>query len=154
MARFKPAVEAIPELRIHLRQGLQALGADSLKVAPRNSRDLTGSVNLDHALQASFPSERRWDYAIGVRSIGDNSTDKVFFVEVHKATASEVPVVIGKQQWIRQWLKSTKPAAALNQLPSRFVWVASGKDYLPPGGPHRKQLAQHGIQFESRRLEI
>ena len=65
---FREAVEATPNLSGTFRDGLQALRAeDKPHIDVENTRKLSGSVDLDAALQRAEPSANRWDFAIAYR---------------------------------------------------------------------------------------
>lgn len=114
-------------------------------------RRLTGSLNLDVALQEALPNAPRWDYGIGYRPNGEKA-DFVHWVEVHPASDREVPVVIAKLDWLKQW--TTNNAPALATLACRYVWVSSGKTRLTPTAPALRHLATKGCQNVGRRHVI
>jgi hypothetical protein len=107
-------------------------------------------VNLDHALRLAHPNAHRWDYAIGI--CVNPREDIVFWVEVHPASSLHVNEVLRKLQWLKDWLASDAPALA--RLPGRFRWVASGKISFRHGSREEKRIAQRGLRFPSRRLNL
>ena len=62
---FQSAIENTTLLKDHLKNGLQALGSNSSKVKPTDTRKCEGSVDIDNAVERKFPSRNRWDYAAG-----------------------------------------------------------------------------------------
>ena len=57
-SRFQKAIDACPQLK--LQDGLQALSsADRQRIHPQNPRSVTGSVDIDGDLRASFPEDNR-----------------------------------------------------------------------------------------------
>jgi hypothetical protein len=149
--RFERAVNEVAALQGAYCQGLQALsGEDRQRVRRRIPGSVTGSINLDSALKHSLPNEPRWDYGIGVaRSRG---RDKAVWVEVHPASSQHIDEVLRKLAWLKDWLKRT--ARALDAMSQEYVWVASGRVAIPAGSRHRKILAQKGLRFAGRQLEI
>ena len=143
---FRNAVRATPPVSVAYRPGLQALREiDRKRVSCRDSRKVTGSLDLDGALKAERPHEPRWDYGIGYR-------EGVVWVEVHPASSSHIGDVIAKHDWLKAWLRDEAPR--LHELPREFVWVASGAVSLPPGSPQRRRLAQAGIRFAGSHLAL
>jgi len=145
---FSAAVKNTEILSFAYQSGLQALKRfDRAKITCANSRNCTGSVDLESALSASWPNQPIWDYGIGYRT--KNASEIVYWVEVHPASSKNVQEVLNKLTWLKNWLES---APALNRLHKRFVWVASGKVSLPPHSPQRKRIAQAGIVFPGSHL--
>jgi hypothetical protein len=56
---FQTAIDKTPLLKDHLKNGLQALGSNSSKVKPPDTRKCEGSVNIDDAVERQFPSSNR-----------------------------------------------------------------------------------------------
>ena len=149
--RFENAVEKTEGLAQAFRLGLRALKkVDRRRIHCRNTRNLTGSVNLDDALHDPHPSDPRWDYGIGIRQ--SRGSDRVTWVEVHSASSSHIQEVLNKFAWLREWLRSSAPL--LNRMPAEYVWVASGSVHIPPNSPQRKKLAVQGIRFAGERLRL
>ena len=144
---FKKAVRATPSVCAAYQKGLRAL-----RESDRNRitclRKLTGSLNLDAALESTCPNATRWDYAIGL--VHEKNRDKVCWVEVHPASSKHIQDVLNKFEWLKNWLRSDAPR--LNALPREFFWVASGSVALPPGDTKRNLLAQRGIRFAGSHL--
>jgi hypothetical protein len=153
---FKNAVEATPTVKDAYRPGLQALRrTDRAHVECADPRRITGSIDLDEALKADRPDDHRWDYGIGLRDGQGKAQDRVFWLEIHPASASRhVDDVIDKATWLRAWLNSDAPSLA--KLPRQYIWVATGKVAISPNSPKLRQLAKSGLQvrFEPRRLEL
>ena len=148
---FRDAVTGTNGLTHAYRDGLQALKAtDRPRIRCADPRKLTGSVDLDHALSDSHPNDPRWDYGIGVRN--RRRSEVVIWVEVHPASSRHIQNVLDKLSWLRRWLASSAPL--LDQLPRRFVWVASGKVALPRDSQQRRRLAAEGISLIGQRLSL
>jgi hypothetical protein len=144
--KFNIAVSNTPELAPHLRNRLDALSsAHQNSIVAANLKRITGSVDIDAALQSAYPHDNRWDYAIGYRI--SKQDDKAFFVEFHKANVDEVARVIQKKKWLERWMRG-KPIYDLVQR--RFVWVSAGGIKIPPNSPHQRILNTHGLQLVSR----
>src|SRR6266516_5521089 len=121
---FALAVRQIKILSTHYRQGLQALRNADRNQTHCNQGRPTGSVDIDDAYRPSRPTDNRWDYAIGHAPI--KNPERVIYVEFHSAITSAVRVVLRKRQWLLDLLNSDD-FAHLRKLPSRIVWVASGR---------------------------
>ena len=149
--RFKDAVEKTVDLAEAYMPGLQALkSVDRDRIQCKNTRNLTGSVDLDEALRDSNPNDPRWDYGIGVRKT--QNSDRVIWIEVHPASSSHIQDVLNKFGWLRQWLTSSAPC--LKTISTDYVWIASGKVSIPPNSPQRRKLAAQGIRFVGNRLQV
>ena len=143
-ARFRTAVGKIKALAGCSQKGLQALKkSDRVRVKPKNTRELRGSVNLDECLKKAHPQASRWDYAIGYAA---NEGEKVYYVEVHPAATSNVAEVICKHKWLVQWLKAE--AGELDRLPREFWWVATNSvdKRITKRSKYKRSLSQHGIK--------
>ncbi len=154
---FRNAVEKTEGLADAYRPGLQALkNVDRSRIECRNTRNLTGSVDLDKALLDSHPNDPRWDYGVGIRKSA--SADCVMWIEVHPASSSHIQDVLDKLAWLKSWLASSAPL--LEKLPAenggarKYVWVASGSVHLPPNSPQRKKLAAKGLHLAGGRLYV
>jgi hypothetical protein len=147
--RFRVAVSSTHELAAHIRNRLDALSnAHQNSIIAANPRKITGSVNIDVALQLAYPNAHRWDYAIGYRI--SNRNDKAFFVEFHKAKVDEVDRVIKKKQWLVTWMRGKQIDNLLQKI---FVWVSAGGIHIPPNSPHTRILSIHGLRLV-RRLNL
>jgi hypothetical protein len=141
---FEKAVRATPSVSAAYEKGLRALReVDRNRITCRDTRKITGSLNLDAALESTYPNAARWDYAIGL--VHEKGRDRICWVEVHPASSKHVREVINKFEWLKDWLQTE--ALRLRELPREFVWIASGRVYLPPGDMKRNLLAQKGISF-------
>ena len=91
---FQAAVQAAPTaVAGAYRPGKQALpGQHRSLVTCADSRRLTGSVNLDAALQASLPNAPRWDYGLGYQPV--SGAERAVWIEVHPAATSNVGEVL------------------------------------------------------------
>jgi hypothetical protein len=148
---FEKAVQATPSVSTAYKNGLQALReADRNRITCRDTRKITGSLNLDAALESTYPNAARWDYAIGL--VHKKGRDRVCWVEVHPASSKHIHDILNKFEWLNGWLRSEAPR--LNALPREFVWVASGAVSLPPGDKKRYLLAQRGIRFAGSHLTL
>jgi len=107
-------------------------------------------LNLERALARSQAREPRWDYGIG---LGAGGKDIVVWLEVHPASSTRnLEEVSSKLDWLRAWVRSSAPA--LGRLRARFVWLATGRVCFPCHSPHRKRIAQHGLEFCAHHLDL
>jgi hypothetical protein len=136
---FVDAVGKCTELNGALQNGLRALGNYSTRVVPGNPHLCEGSVDLDGHLLHLYPSENRWDYALGY-------SERTYFVEVHPATTSQVGVILAKLAWLRGWLR--EKAQDLNAEPKSFHWVPSGNNTILKDSRQARQCAQQGIKID------
>lgn len=149
---FKTAISKTSRLENAWAQGLRTLRSqDRSHVEPADPRRLTGSINVDKALQAHEPNEHRWDYAIGYHHTNQQK-EWIYWVEIHPASDKEVKVVLQKLHWLKAWLASS--GRLLNQFDRDYVWVSSGATSFTPGAPQRKVFAQLGLQHKGRVLRI
>lgn len=147
--KFKTAVKRTAEIAPYLKSQLTALiSAHKNSIILSIPRRITGSVNIDAALQSAYPNANRWDYAIGYYL--SHQDDKVFFVEFHKANVKEVSLVLKKKQWLERWMDG-KPINNLRQR--EFVWVSAGGINIPLNSPQIRNLNTNGIQLV-RRLKL
>ncbi len=138
---FIDAVQSIPEIAQCLKAGLQALGANSRKIEVRESRDLTGSVDIDTCLKRRYLNDPRWDYVFGYK-------DHIYYVEVHPAdNTRKVREVTAKLEWLKQWRK--RSARNLEDLESQssYHWISTGRTLSTiKRGRYLQVLAQNGIR--------
>lgn len=147
--KFRTAVEHTDEIAPFFRDQINALSkAHQNSIIVRRRRRITGSVNLDLALQSRYPNAKRWDYAIGYYI--SNRHDKAFFVEYHKANVYEVSRVLEKKHWLESWMRG-KPVDNIQQR--RWFWVSAGAIKIPPNSPDHRLLNMRGVQLV-RRLEL
>ena len=138
---FADVIQSIPEIAQGLKKGLQALGGNSNKIEVRETRSLTGSVDIDTCLTNRYPNAPRWDYVFGYK-------DQIYYVEIHSAgSTGEVKTVVAKLMWLKQWRKLT--AKNLEDLAnqSTYHWVSSGRTTSSvKRGKYLQILAQNGIR--------
>jgi hypothetical protein len=147
---FKTAVEATPPLAYGV--GLQALRAeDRPHIDAEDTRQLTGSVDVDTALQAVDPHGNRWDFGIAYKH-SNRREEVIYWVEMHTASDSEVGRVIKKAQWLLAWLKGH--GARLATFERDIVWVSSGATSFTLSAPQKKQMAAAGLRNRGRVLRI
>ena len=93
---FADVIQSIPEIVQCLKKGLQALGGNSTKIEIRETRALTGSVDIDTCLANRYPNAPRWDYVFGYKS-------RIYYVEIHPAgSTGEVGRIVAKLEWLKQ----------------------------------------------------
>ncbi len=141
-----------PHLTGAWKPGLEALRTrDKPHVAAQNPRKLSGSADLDTALQQQEPSAHRWDFAIGYAHV-NRTSECIYWVEIHTASDREVSVVLDKLRWLKQWLQGEGQRLALFERD--FVWVSSGATSFTLTSPQQKQFAVLGLQHKGRVLSI
>ena len=138
---FIDAVQSIPEITQCLKAGLQALGANSRKIEVRESRDLTGSVDLDTCLKRCYPNAPRWNYVFGYK-------DHLYYVEVHPAdNTRKVGEVTAKLEWLKQWRGRSAQNLEDLEEQSTYHWISTGRTASSvKRGKYRQILAQKGIR--------
>jgi hypothetical protein len=147
---FRNAAESTEAVARYYRDGLRALPRvhrDLLRIS--DTRRLDGSIHIDQALLRAKPNDPRWDYGVGIRL---HNIGLAVWVEVHPASSSHVDPVLAKLAWLRRWLE--KEAPALGQVRARYVWLATGTVALPANSPKRKLIAQHGLDFRAKFLDL
>jgi hypothetical protein len=110
-------------------------------------------VNLETALRHAHGTDPIWDYGIGLRA--DARDDRAIWIEVHPASSSHVDSMLKKAAWLRTWLNES--SHALRDMTDRnmgFVWISSGSVNLLKSGPQARKLAQAGIRYPSRILQL
>ena len=117
---FADAVRRTPEIAECLKNGLQALGANSNKIQVRVTRDLKGSVDIDGCLAKRYPNAPRWDYVFGYR-------EQLHYIEVHQGRIGEIDNVIAKLRWLKRWRKRASENLEELEARSTYHWVASGR---------------------------
>ena len=147
---FREAVQVTPRIAAAYRPGLRALrGADRQKVSALRPRALSGSIDLDGALENAYPDANRWDYGIGIRQAGG---EKVYWAEVHPGRDGEIGLVLEKLNWLKAWLRDS--GVPLNNLQREFVWISSGATAITPNSPRLRGLAAQGLIFKGRHFRI
>lgn len=130
---IKPGFEAIAEVDYRARISIERKGNLDIAVS---------SVDIDSSMRTKFPQEPRWDYGIWM----GGAKPKIAYVEAHKAESGEVDLVIKKQQWLKDLLVGIK-------LPeSRWYWLATGKNKIPPQSAQMRRLYLAGIRLEARTI--
>ncbi len=138
---FKVAVEGTSDIESGYCIGLRAMGTYSTKVQVVNTKQLTGSVDIDGMVKDRYPEDARWDYVIGYRQYA-------YFVEVHSAETSEVKTVLAKLKWLKNWLSTQAPGLVQIQSPvDPFVWIPSGRIGILPHSPQAMRLNQSGLRL-------
>ena len=138
---FIDAIQNAPEIAQCIRNGLQALGRNSNKIVVRETRDLSGSVDIDTCLVKLYPNEPRWDYVFGYK-------DRVYYVEVHPAeNTRKVGEVTAKLEWLKQWRRRSAKSLEGLESQSTYYWISTGKTLSSlKRGKYRQMLAQNGIR--------
>ena len=150
---FKEAVEAAQHpVNNSYCSGKQAMeNKHRHLVTCQDSKRLTGSIDLDKALEKHRPNDNRWDYGLGYKPA--NGGEQAIWVEVHSATTREVSKVLSKLQWLKDWLN--EDAEQLRRLSDRadgnirYVWIASSGVKIQRHSRQRKQLALSGLRLKS-----
>jgi hypothetical protein len=106
-------------------------------------------VNVEDAQRSISDQGSTWDYGIGITAPGD---DVVIWVEVHSADSRHVQSVLDKLTSLLSFLRTH--ATALNALPKRFVWLATGAVYITPDSNERRRLNSCGLLLKSKRLDL
>ena len=155
---FKDAVAgAAPPANTGYRRGIQALeGRHRELVHCADSRQLTGSINLDKVLEREpgYANAPRWDYGLGYKP--KNASEQAVWVEVHPAATKEVSAVLKKLAWLKDWLNGN--AQQLNRMTyagnrdNRFVWIATSSIKIPPHSRQAKLLSSRGLNRPRKRL--
>jgi hypothetical protein len=149
---FKDAVESTPHLENCWQPGLQALRAeDRPHIAPQNTRNLRGSVDVDTAWRRLEPKANRWDFAIAYQHT-DRQEEFVYWVETHTASNSQANKVILKAQWLLNWLRNA--GRNLNAFERDIVWVSSGATKFTLTAPQKNRMAAAGLRNCGGRLRI
>lgn len=149
---FRDAVQGTPSIRAHYRPGLQALPhGHASRIRCTNARRLTGSVNLDAALQLMQPHAQRWDYGVGLRR---RESDVAVWVEVHPGSSSSVTDMLAKLQWLKNWL-GTEATALRDLTQGDYHWVSTDATIaITPDSQQAKKLAAAGLRGPTRVLNL
>lgn len=147
---FETAVKKTPDVAGQCRPGLQALSSrDVARIRIVNSQRLSGSVNIDLALEKTYPEDPRWDYAVGYRA---TQGEKIYWIEIHPANEGAISDVLAKLAWLKRWLNDSAPM--LHRIRAEFVWVSSGRTSFNASSPQAKKLAQSGLRNVGKTLVI
>lgn len=137
---FQKAIESTEEVKDGFRAGKQAVkGADRDKVDAAVKNKLQGSLDIDSQVEALYPHEPRWDYALSY-------DDKIYYFEIHPAETSEVDKVVNKVRWLKSWLR--KKATEIDKLPKAehpYIWIQSGRYAILPTAKEKMKLSVAGI---------
>lgn len=145
---FKKAAGKVSEIKDCLEAGLHALGSNSSKVKPANTRKVNGSINLDGCVQSIYPDDSRWDYIVGYKN-------EAVFIEIHPAATGNVREMINKLNWLKKWLK--KKAPEINEIKTKdkpFRWVTTKKVAILKGSRQAIILAKSGLTFPQKITEL
>ena len=135
---FQQAIKATPDVANGYQTGLGALGQYSKKISATNPRLLNGSIDIDACTTAKYPNENRWDYALAY-------SQKVYFVEVHSASTSQVSVVFRKLQWLKDWLNSEAPEINKLKAQQPYYWIMTNNNRILRGSSQARQISQAGL---------
>ena len=104
------------------------------------------SVNLDLCCKHDEPDVERWDYVLVATSGGRPGIG----MEVHHATADEVPRMIAKKRWAAALLQRECPQLGV----ASWQWIipAGAEVYFTQNSPRARQLAEEGIEFPRSKL--
>lgn len=146
---FKEAIQNTSEITHCYKSGLQALGANSSKVLVKETRMLTGSVDIDSCLKKLYPNENRWDYVFGYNK-------QIYYLEVHPATTGEVKKIVEKIKWLTSWIKSSAKNLEDLMKQSSFHWVSSGNTdpAFRKTNKYSRILSQNGLSIPRSKLDI
>jgi hypothetical protein len=145
--RFQDAVANSNDVRDCYRVGLQALPErDRNRLSCKDTRRISGSLHLDVAVAQLYPVAARWDYGIGIKK--KESTDKAIWVEVHPADANQVPKMVEKLTWLKNWLSNrARDLMSITERDSPYIWISSGRVSFQQTSPQARKLALAGITF-------
>lgn len=149
---FREAIRASPSVANAYHPGLQALPAtDRDKISCDRPQNLTGSINLDGALEVERPHAPRWDYGIGYRTA---HRERAIWVEVHPASSTSIHAMLNKLRGLKHWLQTEAPK--LRDLTiGEYHWIATdGRVAITANSPQARRLAAEGLRGPVRRLRI
>ncbi len=133
---FKEKVEKIEAIKNCYCEGLGGIEKkDRKKIDFSNSRSIEGSVNLDKCLKKACPNDNRWDYAIGYKN-------KVYFVEIHPATAGERKKVFKKLEWLKRNKQNT-----VFKSDNNYYWIGTNGIKILPSSKYYKEIKKKGIML-------
>ena len=118
---------------------------DKLHIKAKDTRCLSGSVDIDTALLEKEPNANRWDYVISYKQ--PKNKEFLYWVETHTGSDKEIKVVLKKLEWLKNWLNND--GSKLAKFERKFIWVASGKTSFTNGSTQVKILAEKGLQYLS-----
>jgi hypothetical protein len=79
------------------------------------------------------------------------SADVAVWIEVHPANSSHLQPVLEK---LDSLLAILQQAPALNSMPRRFVWLATGRVWIREGSQEHRRLTGRGLLLKSRSLDL
>lgn len=151
-SNFEKAVNLSKD-KLNFCIGFAAIKEGRGKITAKDANYLLGSVNIDNDIKSLYPSDNRWDYAIGYKSNGIK--EKVYFVEVHTALTSEVKTLLAKADALKNWaLKKAPELWNVNGKDKKLYWVASGKIKIPSHTPQYRLLANSVIEAPKNFLTL
>ena len=129
---LKTAVDKTEDVKGQFKAGLGAIkGSEKQKIVVPDTRKITGSLDIDASTASKYPKANRWDYAVEYNK-------ETFFIEVHPGSTSEIPTVIAKLAWLKQWLKEQAPEIGAlkpkNKQP--YYWVYTNKFAILPNSKY------------------
>lgn len=129
-----------------IEPGIRALGHYSRLIETQDTIGFEGSVDMDGCLVSHYPQASRWDYAFGHR-------DRIYYVEVHPVTDSEVSVVIAKYHWLIDW-QNRQPNPTQLKTNSSYHWLSTGHGGLTARSQYMRQLAKAGLAIPKKTLKV
>lgn len=147
--KFKQLIQGIHTINTCFRNELQALGNNSSKIQPADTRKCEGSIGMDSCLAKTNPNDSRWDYAVGY-------DQKIYYIEIHPASTSEVDTVIKKLFWLKTWLNEDglPVKSAFDDKSATYHWIASGKIAILKNSLYARRLAQSGLNIPKKQLTL
>ena len=137
---LEKAADKTPDVKGHFCKGLGAVkGSERTKFLVPDTRQLTGSIDIDSATRDIYPEDNRWDYVVEYNT-------ETFFIEVHPCSTSDVGTIIKKLTWLKGWLKEKAPRIdALKSKNQPYHWIATSGVGILPNSNYAKKLAQNKI---------
>jgi hypothetical protein len=149
---FKQAVTQTPNLETAWQPGLQALRAEARPhIKAEDTQKLSGSADVDGALQPSEPQANRWDFAVGYQH-ANRHDEVIYWIETHTGSDNQIKVVLKKLEWLKTWMR--RDGNHLANFERDFVWVSSGHTLFTKGSMQVKALAQKGLIYSGAVLRI
>ena len=138
---LEQAVNMTPDVAGKFQIGLTAIKEEyRCKILVPDTRKIQGSLDIDSAMCSRYPHDNRWDYALGYNG-------ETFFIEIHPGVTSEIPVVLSKLTWLKQWLKNNAPrimeTCPKNKSP--YYWVFTNKFAILPNSTPGRILAKNKL---------
>lgn len=142
---LKTALIPTSALLQSVSQGMGAfLERDRRLISVGERTRIGDSLDLDAALQPTFPNANRWDYVFSV-----SDADRLVGLEPHHATDSEISVVIAKKKNASEQLRRhLHPRHKV----SEWLWVSHGRTAFSKMERANRRLAQAGIRYVGRSL--